>query len=211
MKIVEARFGRLNILVNNVGDFLAIKKPFAEGLESEWDALYRVNLLHVFLVTRAAIPLLLAGGGGGSIVSISTIEAFRGIPCMAVYSAFKAAIGGFTRSLALELGPQGIRVNAIAPETTESAQVPAAASVPAEHREHIAHWFPIGRFGRPEDTAGSALFLASDLSSWMTGSTLHVDGGALAAAGYYRTLEGGWTHTPVIAGHGMRPRLREDG
>ena len=91
--------------------------------EDDWDALYRVNLAHVLLCTRAAIPLLVERGGG-SVVNVSTVEAFRGIPGRAVYSAYKAAIGGFTRSLALDHAGDGIRVNAVAPDVTETLQVP---------------------------------------------------------------------------------------
>src|SRR5207249_4259134 len=128
-------------------------------------------LLHIFLVTRAAIPLIKAGGRGGAIVSLSSIEAFRSIPGMSVYSAFKGAIASYTRSLALELGQFDIRVNAIASETTESEQVAALARVPEEHRSHIQRWFPIGRFGTPEDSAGAAVYLCSGLSRWVTGTT----------------------------------------
>jgi len=196
---IKKETGRLDILVNNVGHHLSSRAPFEETTANVWDALYRVNLLHIFLVTRAMIPLIRAGGRGGSIVSLSTIEAFRGIPGLSVYSAFKAAITGYTRSLALELGPENIRVNAIASETTESEQVKALERVPLEHRNHIPRWFPIGRFGTPEDSAGAAVYLASDLSRWVTGTTIHVDGGALAAGGFYRTPQNKWTHFPVIS------------
>ena len=120
----------LDVLVNNVGDFLNVVKPFERTTEEEWDALYAVNLRHMFLVTRAAIPLLRHAARGASIINLSTIEAFRGIPMAAVYSAFKSAVTGFTRSLALELGPHGIRVNAIAPETTETEQVKPSLFIP---------------------------------------------------------------------------------
>jgi NAD(P)-dependent dehydrogenase (short-subunit alcohol dehydrogenase family) len=195
---IGEKFGRLDILVNNVGHYLGIRGPFEDSDATQWDALYRINLLHIFLVTKAAIPLMRAGARGGSIINLSTIEAFRGIPMLAVYSAFKAAITGLTRSLALELGPDGIRVNAIASETTESEQVDAWNRVPEGRKDHIARWFPIGRFGRPKDSAGAAVYLASELSGWVTGTTIHVDGGALAAGSYYRTPSGAWTHTPYI-------------
>lgn len=196
---IKTEHGRLDILVNNVGHYLGSRAAFEDTTTSVWDALYRVNLLHIFLVTRAAIPLIKAGNRGGAIVSLSTIEAFRGIPGLSVYSAFKAAITGYTRSLALELGPDNIRVNAIASETTESEQVKALERVPMEHRQHIPRWFPIGRFGTPEDSAGAAVYLASNLSRWVTGTTIHVDGGALAAGGFYRTPQNKWTHFPVIS------------
>ena len=131
----------------------------------------------------------------------------RGIqshPNSAVYSAFKGALTSFSRSLALELASDGIRVNAIAPETTESASVVTETRIVPEHRDNIANWIPLGRFGVPEDIAGCALFLASDLSSWVTGTTIHVDGGALAAAGWVRMSDGRWTHRPLITGSGYQ-------
>jgi 3-oxoacyl-[acyl-carrier protein] reductase len=197
MAEIEQRFGRLDVLVNNVGDFLGYRGEFVDSTEEEWSDLYDINLLQIFRVTQAAIPLMRAHGG--SIISLSTIEAFRGIPRAVVYSAFNAAITGFTQSLAVELGQYGIRVNAIAPETTDSEQVVATARVPEAHRDHMKRWFPVGRFGAPADSAGAALFLASDnLAGWVSGSTILVDGGALAAGAYQRMADDRWTHLPII-------------
>ncbi len=205
MAAIEARFGRLDILVNNVGDFLMIRDRFGDTTEEQWDALYRVNLRNMFVVTRAAIPLM-RKAGGGSIVNVSTIEAFRGIPNHAVYAAFKAGITGFTQSLAVELGPEHIRVNAIAPETTNTEQVKATSRVPPQNKAHLPRWFPIGRFGEPSDSAGAALFLASDnLSGWVSGTTIHVDGGALAAGSWLRMADDRWTHLPIIDRDGYSP------
>ncbi len=202
---IDARFGRLDVLVNNVGDFLMVRDKFGDTTEDQWERLYRVNLRHMFVVTRAAIPLL-RKAGGGSIINISTIEAFRGIPRHTVYAAFKAAITGFTQSLAVELGPEHIRVNAIAPETTNTEQVKATPRVPPQNRDYIARWFPIGRFGEPSDSAGAAVFLASDaLSGWVSGTTIMVDGGALAAGAWLQLPEGGWTHLPIIDRDGYVP------
>jgi NAD(P)-dependent dehydrogenase (short-subunit alcohol dehydrogenase family) len=204
---VERRYGRLDVLVNNVGDFLGYKKPFEESTEQEWDELYAVNLKHMFHVTKAAIPLM-RRSGGGSIVNVSTIEAFRGIPMTVVYAAFKTAITGFTQSLAVELGADNIRVNAVAPETTNSAQIVATPRVPPENRDYLKRWFPIGRFGEGADSAGAALFLASErLSGWVSGTTIHVDGGALAAGAWMRLPDGkNFTHLPIIAADGYTKR-----
>src|SRR4029078_2976586 len=117
-------FGRVDMLVNNVGHYGARRAAFHEQTDAEWDDLYRVNLAHVFACSRAVLPVLVEQGDGGSIVNVSPIEAFRAIPTRAVYSAFKAAITGFTRSLAVEYARHGVRVNAIAPDVTESLQVP---------------------------------------------------------------------------------------
>lgn len=202
---VETRYGRLDVLVNNVGDYLRITSYFAESTEEEWEALYAVNLLHMFRVTKAALPLMKSSGEGGSIINMSTVEAFRGIPRACVYAAFKSAITGFTQSLATELGADGIRVNAIACETTDSAQITADPKVPEANRPHIKTWFPLGRFGRGADSAGAALYLASDrLSGWVTGTSMVVDGGVLSAGAWMRMPDGSgnWTHLPIIAADG---------
>jgi 3-oxoacyl-[acyl-carrier protein] reductase len=188
--------GRLDVLVNNVGHFGGARKPFHENTDDEWDDLYQVNLAHVLRGSRAAIAHMLERGGGGSIVNVSTIEAFRAIPTRAVYSAFKAAITGFTRSLAVEYARDGIRVNAIAPDVVETLQVPYSRWVPPDQQHLVPTWVPLGRFGAPDDVAGTALFLASDLSQFVTGTTVHVDGGTYAAGGWFPTEEGGWTNRP---------------
>ncbi len=200
---IAGRFGGLDVLVNNVGDFLMIVKRFEDHTDEDIERLYATNLRQVFSVTRAMIPLIRKRGPGGSIISVSSIEGFRGIPFNSVYSAFKTGITGFTRSLALDLAPEGIRVNLIAPETTDTPQVPISQFVKPEYRDSIRQWIPLGRFGTPQDMAGGILFLASPLAAWMTGAALNVDGGALAAAGWYRTAEGKWTNVPVIPTDGL--------
>ncbi|MBS0255262.1 MAG: SDR family oxidoreductase [Proteobacteria bacterium] len=199
---VDAEFGALDVLVNNVGDFLTIG-PFESMADEALEAVLATNLTQVMRVTRALIPALKAAGPGGSVISVSSIEAFRGIPNCVVYGAAKAGLTGFTQSLALELAPAGIRVNAIAPETTDTPQVAIDYVIPPRNREHLDKWIPLGRFGQPADCAGAALYLASDLASWVTGTTIHVDGGALAAAGWYRTPAGQWTNTPLISGNAI--------
>lgn len=200
---IDKDFGGLDVLVNNVGDFLMLAKPFDQLSDAEVAKLYATNLGQVFSVTKAMIPLLRRKGAGSSIVSVSSIEGFRGIPNCAVYAACKAGLTGFTQSLALELGPEGIRVNLIAPETTDTPQVPVSLMIPEEHRGHIPNWIPLGRFGTPQDMASGILFLASPHAAWITGTALHIDGGALAAAGWYRDPRGTWTNLPVLSGNGL--------
>ncbi len=198
MNQIENRYGKLDVLVNNVGTASA-PKLFEFTTNEDWDFDYQINLRHMFLVTRAAIPLIRKSGKGGSIINFSSIEAFRGIPLMTAYGAFKAAVIGFTQSLALELGHEGIRVNAVAPETTESEAIQPSKWIKPEDRGAIASAIPLGRFGTPTDAAGCVVFLASELSAWVTGTTIHLDGGALAAAGWHRLANGVWTNAPVIS------------
>jgi NAD(P)-dependent dehydrogenase (short-subunit alcohol dehydrogenase family) len=190
-------YGRVDVLVNNVGHYVRGGKDFVDTTEDDWDALYAVNLKHVFLCTRVFVPVMREHGDGGSIVNVSTVEAFRGLPRFAVYAAFKGGITQFTKSLALELGNDGIRVNAIAPDLTQSLQVRYDRWVPEEQRHLVPLWVPLGRFGTADDLAGAAVFLASDLSAFVTGTTVHADGGSLAAGGWFRREEGGWTNRPL--------------
>lgn len=185
-----------DVLVNNVGHFLDPPTAFAQTDPASWPALERMNLGHVLAVTHALLPGMLARGRGGAIVNLTTVEAHRGIPGHAVYAAYKAAVTQFTRSLALELGEHAIRVNAIAPDVTETPQLPYADWVPESERWRWRTWAPLGRPGSAHDAAGAALFLASPLSAFVTGTTVHVDGGTGAAGGWYPRHGGGWTNRP---------------
>jgi NAD(P)-dependent dehydrogenase (short-subunit alcohol dehydrogenase family) len=187
--------GRVDVLVNNAGDY----RPgglFVESDEEDWEALYAVNLRHVFRFSRAVLPEMLERGSG-AIVNLSTVEAYRGIPANAVYSAFKAGVSHFTKSLAVEVAHRGVRVNAVAPDLTDTPQTPWHEWVPEERRGLVPSWVPLGRFGRPEDVAEVALFLASDAARFVTGHTIPADGGTLSAGGWYK-IEGraSWTNTP---------------
>ncbi len=190
------RFGHLDVLVNNVGHYGRGRGAFHEQTDEEWAELHEVNLGHVLRCSRAFVASALERSSSGAIVNVSTVEAFRAIPTRAVYSAYKAAISGFTRSLAIEYAGRGIRVNAIAPDVTETLQVPYSRWVGADEQHLIPTWVPVGRFGTPRDIAGVAVFLASDLAAFVTGTTVHADGGTLAAGGWFPKEEGGWTNRP---------------
>jgi len=199
---IGAGHGKLDVLVNNVGHFVH-PLPFSALNDEQADEIVDVNLGQVMRITSAMLPLLRKVGAGSSIINLTTIEAFRGIPNCAVYSAAKAGVVAFSRSLALELAPEGIRVNDIAPETTDTPQLALDYVIPPENRKHEERWIPLGRFGHPSDCAGAALYLASPLAAWVTGTTIHVDGGAHAASGWYRAPDGQWTNTPLISGNGI--------
>ncbi|WP_337001717.1 MULTISPECIES: SDR family NAD(P)-dependent oxidoreductase [unclassified Microbacterium] len=194
--LIESEHGHADVLVNNVGDFRPAKSFFAKSPPEQWRRLHELNLWHVFTVTHALVPGMIAAGGG-SIVNVSTVEAFRGIPGNAVYSAYNAGVSAFTKSLAVELGPSGIRVNAIAPDLADTPQTPAALMLAGRDPELLRSWLPAGRFGTPEDFAGVVAFLASRDAAFITGHTIPVDGGTLAASGWYGKASGrGWTNMP---------------
>src|ERR1700722_19831390 len=178
---------RVDVLVNNVGGFRPTGAFLTTG-EEQWQAMYGINLEHVFRCTKAIAPKMIAQGRG-SIINVSTVEAIRGIPGMPVYSAFNAGIIGFTKSVAVDFGRYGVRVNVIAPDRADSLATPAEAQLHGRSPSMTAHWSPLGRFGRPDEYGNVVLFLASDLSSFMTGSVLPVDGGTLAAAGWYLRMD----------------------
>ena len=184
--------------MNNVGHYLTRGNDFLANGPDAWDELYATNLRHVFLCTRAFVDGMVERRKG-SIVNVSSVEGFRAIPNRPVYSAFKAAVTGFTRSLAVDLGNAGVRVNAIAPDLVESLQVPYSKWVAPEDADRIPSWVPVGRFGTAEDVAGVALFLASDLSAFVTGTTIHADGGSLAAGGWFRRPDDTWTNRPTVS------------
>lgn len=190
-------FGEVHVLVNNVGHYLAPGRRFHETSEDDWQAQYETNLLHVFRMSKAVLPHLVERRRG-SIVNVSTVEAFRGIPHQAVYGAFKAAVAHFTKCLALDVARDGVRVNGIAPDVTTTPQLPYDRWLDDADRARIPTWVPLGRLGEPADPAAVALFLASDLAGFVTGVTIPVDGGTLAAGGWYPTAHAarGWTNRP---------------
>ena len=182
------RWGRVDVLVNNVGDYRPLVR-FHESSPQSWQAMYDVNLHHMLLVTRAVLPAMIEAGGG-SIVNVHSVEGLRGFPGEPVYAAMKAAAAHFTTSLAAGYGRFGIRANGIGPDLTQTPQVDYLTGY--EDHEHLWEaWAPVGRLGRPEDQARVALFLASDLSSFVTGVNIPVDGGTLSGSGWFYSPKAG--------------------
>ena len=176
---VEA-FGGLDILVNNAG---IIRRASILGTtEDEWDRLMAINVKGVYLMSRAAIPHI-AARGGGSIVNTGSGWGLTGGPDAAAYCASKGAVVNLTKAMAIDHGPAGIRVNCVCPGDTETPMLRFEADqlgrAEADIIRHGAER-PLGRVGQPIDIARAILWLASDESSWVTGSTLLVDGGGLA-------------------------------
>jgi NAD(P)-dependent dehydrogenase (short-subunit alcohol dehydrogenase family) len=193
------RYGRVDVLVNNVGHWLRHPGDFAHTDPALWDEQYRVNLHHVFLVTRAFLPAMI-DRHAGAIVNVTSVEGLRGYPEDPVYAAFKAAVIHFTRSLAVQVGVDGVRVNAIGPDVTESLQVPYSQWLSPQEQTQWPQWVPVGRMGLPEDQARVILFLASDLSGFVTGHTIPTDGGTGAAGGWFRSsrrADRDWTNRPI--------------
>ncbi len=181
------RFGRIDILVNNAGG--VFRAPFLETSEKGLEALHRANLLQVMLCTQAVAKVMVAQGTGGSIISVTSSEGVRAAPGYASYAAAKAGVISFTKTAALELAEHGIRVNALAPDVILTEGIVAVS--PAGRDERWASMIPMGRPGHVDEMAGAAVFLASDLSSYITGQTIHIDGGTIAAAGWYHHPDSG--------------------
>jgi NAD(P)-dependent dehydrogenase (short-subunit alcohol dehydrogenase family) len=186
--------GRIDCLVNNVGHYLRAT-PFLESDEAHWTALHEINLVHVLRCCRAIVPGMVEAGSG-SVVNVASVEGVRGYPPDPVYAAYKAAVCHFTRCLALEVAGRGVRVNAIAPDVTQSLQVDYERMVPEDLRDRWPIWVPVGRVGTAPDNADVVLFLASELSRFVTGHVIPTDGGTVVAGGWFRTQRGRWTNRP---------------
>jgi 3-oxoacyl-[acyl-carrier protein] reductase len=168
--------GEIDILVNNAG--VLAQGPFDRISRAEWDKLIAVNLTGVFNCIQAVVPAMIRRGHG-NIINIASVSAFKGGGTMGNvwYGATKAAVVAMTKGLSRELGPQGIRVNAIAPSVVETNML--KDSLTAEVKQQIVAQFPLGRLATKMDVADLAVFLASELSSFITGQIIAVDGGYL--------------------------------
>jgi NAD(P)-dependent dehydrogenase (short-subunit alcohol dehydrogenase family) len=175
------RLGPVDVLVNNAGG--VFRAPLLETSDKGFDALHQANLGHVLRCTRRVAAAMVGAGRGGSIINVTSIEGVRAAPGYAAYAAAKAGVISFTQTAAVELAPHGIRVNALAPDLCMTEGLEALRG---DDGRDPAAMVPMGRPGHVDDLAGAAVFLASDLSSYVTGHTLHVDGGTHAAGGWYR-------------------------
>ena len=172
---VVGEYGRIDVMVANAG--IAHSAPFLEHPEAQWHRVLRVNLTGVFLTCQAAARQMVKQGGGGRIISIASINAFRGVENLVGYNAAKAGVVEMTKTMAVELAQHGITANAIAPAQIDTR---LTRTLPEDARQRRVDRIPLGRFGEPDDIAKAALFLASDDAHYVTGHTLAVDGGYLA-------------------------------
>ncbi len=172
-----ANFGRIDILVNNAG--IIRRQDAIDFTEADWDAVMDVNLKSAFFLSQAAARRMLADGKGGKIIMIASLLSFQGGIRIPSYTASKSGLAGITRLLACEWAGKGINVNAIAPGYFETNNTEALRNDPERSQQILAR-IPAGRWGRPTDIGGAAVFLASAASDYVHGAVLPVDGGWLA-------------------------------
>ena len=171
------RLGRVDILVNNAG--ITRRAPLEDTTDELWDNVLQTNLASAFYMARAVVPTMQAQGGG-AIVNIASINAIRGNLELTAYGASKGGMTGMTRVMAMELAPDNIRVNALCPGTVDTPmndEYLAAVERPVETMEMLIAKHPMGRIATADDVAWAALFLASDLASFITGVSVPIDGG----------------------------------
>jgi len=169
VKEVKEKFHRLDILINNAG--IMRNKPLMMMVHDDWHDIIDTNLNGTYNATRSCVVGFMKQKSG-TIVNISSVAGLTGIAGQANYSASKAGIIGFTKALAKELGPFGVRVNAVAPGFIESDMLKEA-----KKKEEFLKWVPIGRFGNTDEVADTVLFLLGDKARYITGQTIRVDGG----------------------------------
>jgi len=180
VETASVAFGGLHVMFNCAGIFPSDDGGVMDTPSETWDRVMRVNLKGVWLSCRAGVPLI-GSSGGGSIINVASFVALMGAATAQVaYTASKGGVLAFTRELAVEVARQQIRVNSLCPGPIETPLLAELISDPDRRQRRLVH-IPIGRFGRPEEIASAALFLASEDSSFMTGSALVVDGGITAA------------------------------
>jgi NAD(P)-dependent dehydrogenase (short-subunit alcohol dehydrogenase family) len=171
---ISGRFGRIDVLVNNAG--INMKKDFTEVTDDEFDRILHTNVKSVFTLSREVVKTMLPRKKG-NIINISSMASQYGIPKVIAYSASKAAIEGMTRAMAVELSPDGILVNCIAPGFIATDMSAKALNGDPERKQKVFARTPLGKLGEPGDIGDAVLFLASDQAKYLTGVVLPVDGG----------------------------------
>lgn len=169
---VKEKYGKIDILINNAG--MSSATPLLNYTEEEYDKIVNLNIKSVFLCSKLVVPYMVEQNEG-VILNTSSMVSIYGQPSGCMYPTSKFAVNGLTKSLARELAPKNIRVNAVAPGITETDMV---AALPKEVIEPLIKTIPLGRIGKPADIANAFLFLASDMASYITGEILQVDGAA---------------------------------
>jgi len=180
VKSAEGAFGKVNVLVNNAG---ALSVSTVENItEEDWDRVMATNVKGPFLMSRAALPAM-RRAGGGSIINVGSVLGIVAIRDRAAYCASKGGVSMLTKAMALDHAQDNIRVNCVCPSIVESDMTRnlfAETEAGRQARESRLASIPLGRFGKPADIAGLTVFLASEESSWMTGTVIPVDGGVTA-------------------------------
>ena len=174
IKEVADKYGKIDILVNNAG--INLKKELTTVTDEEFQKILLTNLTSVFAISREVSKVMIAQKKG-YIINISSMAAHYGLPKVVAYSASKAAIEGMTRSMAVELSPQGILVNCIAPGFIKTNMSSTALDSDPERKRRVLERTPMGKLGLPEDVANTACFLVSDENKFITGAVIPVDGG----------------------------------
>ncbi|MHC4124490.1 MAG: 2-dehydro-3-deoxy-D-gluconate 5-dehydrogenase KduD [Planctomycetota bacterium] len=177
VETTKEKLGRIDILVNNAG--IIRRAPFTEFTEKDWDDVMNVNIRTIFFLSQAVAKVFVEQGEGGKIINTASLLSFQGGILVPSYTASKSAVMGLTRLMANELAGKNVNVNAIAPGYMATENTVPLRDDPKRNRT-ILERIPAGRWGEPEDLAGTVVFLASDASSYMNGFTVAVDGGWLA-------------------------------
>lgn len=174
IKTITDQKGKIDILVNNAG--INLKKVITEVTDEEFQKIIHTNTTSVFSLTREVAKVMIAQKSG-SIINISSMAAYYGIPAVVPYSASKSAVEGMTRAMAVDLSPLGIRVNCIAPGFIVTQMSSTALDSDPQRKQKVLSRTPMGKMGSPDDVANAAYFLAGDESSYVTGASIPVDGG----------------------------------
>lgn len=197
---VLERFGRIDVLVNNAGGVRA--GLFVTQPEPSMRRHVEINLISMLIATQEVAKHMIDAGRGGTIVNVSSIEGSRAAPMYAVYAACKAGMINFTRTMAVELAEHGIRVNCISPDHTVTPGGRGNRTGPVDPdawEDSSPGWakvVPLGREGLVEECASTVVWLCSQMSAYVTGVNIPVDGGTFASSGWLRRPEGGWTFNP---------------